>query len=92
MNNVDLEQEYEFEEKYYSHIAGTKKFTIIQIPDVDGTYPTDEEKFITNKIAREDESVVLYQILLDNGYIVIGKDTPFIGVIPLTDGKEIFHS
>jgi len=88
----DIEAEYDFEEAYYAHIAQTNNFLIIPIPDPDGSYLTEEEKFLLKKNAVEEDKVVLYQIELDNGYVVFGDNLPTIGFIPITGGKEDYQS
>lgn len=75
-------EELEFEQNFYSILAGTEKFEVISIPDPDGTvFSEDHLKLIADQ-CRKHGMAVLYRVSNGKFATIYNPDNKKFAIVP----------
>lgn len=86
----ELEEEFEeleksnlqFEIEFYSILAGTKKFQVLNIPDEDGYIPSAKDTVLLRKQVNSAGMELLYRVSVGKHAVVFSPNSELIGIVP----------
>lgn len=78
----DFRKEIEFEEAFYSAIAGSMSFEVIPIPCNNGSFLSEDDKEAIAAYAKKSEKILLFRVSHGDIALIFGEQGEKLGVVP----------
>jgi hypothetical protein len=82
-----LEEELDFEQKFFEAVCETSNFEVISIPDEKGYTLNKEERNLLEKAAARQGIKILYRVSHNNFATVFDPQTGKVGIIPENNSR-----